>query len=65
MTEQKLCRGLAFFATNTLVGLIGGFYETISTTTFWLLHAGCALGSGLCFVLFKFIAGHHLEAEAG
>jgi proton-dependent oligopeptide transporter, POT family len=55
---------LAFFAANGLVGWIGGFYETMPTTTFWLLHAGCAAGSGLCFVLFKFIVGHHLEAEA-
>jgi len=55
---------LAFFLANSLVGWIGGFYETMPTTTFWLLHAGCALGSGLCFVFFKFIAGHHLEAEA-
>lgn len=23
------------------------------TTTFWLLHAGFALGSGLCFLLFN------------
>ncbi len=34
------------------------------TTTFWLLHAGFALGSGVCFVLFKFIVSHHLEPEA-
>jgi len=27
------------------------------------LHAAFALGSGLCFVAFKFIAGHHLKAE--
>jgi hypothetical protein len=26
MTEQKLCRGLAFCACNTLVGWISGFY---------------------------------------
>jgi proton-dependent oligopeptide transporter, POT family len=56
---------LAFFAANTLVGWVGGFLETMPTTTFWLLHAGCALGSGLCFFAFKLIAGHHLEAEAG
>ena len=54
---------LAFFAANTLVGWVGGFYETMPTTTFWLLHAGFAAGSGVCFVLFKFIVGHHLEAE--
>ena len=51
---------LAFFLANTLVGWIGGFYETMPTTNFWLLHAGLAAGSGLCFVLFKFLAGHHL-----
>ena len=56
---------LAFFAANSLVGWVGGFYETMPTTTFWLLHAGFAAGSGLCFVLFKFIVAHHLEPEAG
>ena len=54
---------LAFFAANSLVGWIGGFLEKWPTTNFWLLHAGCALGSGLCFLAFKFFAGHHLEAE--
>ena len=55
---------LAFFFANSLVGWVGGFYQTMPTTTFWLLHAGFAAGSGLCFLLFKFIAGHHLEAGA-
>jgi POT family proton-dependent oligopeptide transporter len=55
---------LAFFLANTLVGGIGGFFETMPTTTFWLLHAGFAAGSGLCLVLFKFLVGHHFEAEA-
>jgi POT family proton-dependent oligopeptide transporter len=54
---------LAFFAANSLVGWVGGFYQTMPTTTFWLLHAGFALGSGLCFLLFKFIVAHHLEAD--
>ena len=54
---------LAFFAANSLVGWVGGFYETMPTTTFWLLHAGFAAGSGLCFLLFKFIVAHHLEPE--
>jgi POT family proton-dependent oligopeptide transporter len=54
---------LAFFLAFSLVGWIGGFYQTMPTTTFWLLHAGCAAGSGLCFLLFKFIVAHHLEAE--
>ena len=54
---------LAFFAANTLVGWVGGFYQTMPTTTFWLMHTGFAAGSGLCFVLFKFIAGHHLRVD--
>jgi POT family proton-dependent oligopeptide transporter len=56
---------LAFFLANTLVGWIGGFLEKWPTTNFWLLHAGLAAGSGLCFVVFKFLAGHLLEAETG
>jgi POT family proton-dependent oligopeptide transporter len=56
---------LAFFAAYSLVGWVGGFYQTMPTTTFWLLHAGFALGSGLCFVLFKFIVARHLETEGG
>jgi len=55
---------LAFFAANTMVGWVGGFYEKWPTTNFWLLHAAFAAGSGLCFLLFKFVVGHHLEAEA-
>jgi POT family proton-dependent oligopeptide transporter len=55
---------LAFFTANSIVGWVGGFLETMPTTNFWLLHAAFALGSGLCFVAFKFIAGHHLQTEA-
>ena len=39
-----------FAALLPLLGWIGAYYETMPTTTFWLLHAGCALASGLCFV---------------
>jgi proton-dependent oligopeptide transporter, POT family len=56
---------LAFFAANTMVGWVGGFLEKWPTTNFWLLHAAFALGAGLCFVIFKFVAGHRLEAEVG
>jgi len=54
---------LAFFFANTLVGWVGSFYQTMTTTNFWLLHAGLAAGAGLCFVIFKFVVGHYLEAE--
>jgi POT family proton-dependent oligopeptide transporter len=54
---------LAFFAANSLVGWVGGFLEKWPTTNFWLLHAAFAAGSGLCFVLFKFVAQRQLEGE--
>ena len=55
---------LAFFTANSLVGWIGGFYETMPTTTFWLLHAGLAAGSGAVFVLFKlFLSKRLMESE--
>src|SRR3954462_6278905 len=52
---------LSFFAANSMVGKIGGLLESWSTTKFWLLHAAFAAGAGLCFVLFKFVAGNQLE----
>ncbi len=54
---------LAFFFANSMVGWVGGFYETMPTTTFWLMHAGFAATAGVCFVIFKFIASHQLTVE--
>lgn len=55
---------LAFFAGNSLVGWVGGFYETMPATSFWLVHAGFAAGSGAAFVLFKlFLARRLMEGE--
>ena len=54
---------LAFFLANSMVGWIGGFYQTMATTNFWLLHAALAAVSGVCFVIFKFVAGHQLTVE--
>jgi POT family proton-dependent oligopeptide transporter len=54
---------LSFFAGNSLVGYIGGFYETMPTTSFWLLHAGLAAGSGAVFVLFKLFLGKRLASS--
>jgi proton-dependent oligopeptide transporter, POT family len=53
---------LAFFTANALVGWIGGFYETMRTTEFWLLHAALAAGAGIVFVLFKLFMGRRLAA---
>jgi POT family proton-dependent oligopeptide transporter len=55
---------LAFFAGNSLVGWVGGYYSTMPTTQFWLLHAAFAAGSGAVFVMFKLFAGRHFaDAE--
>ena len=57
---------LAFFAGNSLVGWVGGYYSTMPTTQFWLLHAAFAAGSGIVFVLFKLFAGRHFaDAKPG
>ena len=55
---------LAFFAANSLVGWIGGFYESMPTTSFWLLHAGLAAGSGVAFILFKLLLGKRMTASS-
>jgi POT family proton-dependent oligopeptide transporter len=55
---------LSFFGANALVGWIGGLYETMPTTSFWLLHAGLAAGSGAVFVLFKLLLAKRLMGEA-
>ncbi len=52
---------MAFFIGNSLVGWIGGWYETMPTTSFWLMHAGFAVVSGVVFVLFKLFAGRILS----
>ena len=51
---------LAFFAANSMVGWVGGWYETMPTTSFWLVHAGFAAVSGTIFVLFKLFLASRL-----
>jgi POT family proton-dependent oligopeptide transporter len=55
---------LAFFAANTMVGWVGGWYSTMPTPQFWLIHAGFAASSGGVFVLFKlFLAKRLMSGE--
>ncbi|HEY9553014.1 peptide MFS transporter [Allosphingosinicella sp.] len=55
---------LAFFAANSMVGWVGGFLETMPTTSFWLMHAGFAAVSGVAFLLFKlFLSKRLMERE--
>lgn len=55
---------IAFFCANKLVGEIGALYTTMPTPKFWLLHAGLAAGAGLCFLIFKLVAGRALAGNA-
>jgi POT family proton-dependent oligopeptide transporter len=47
--------GIAFislFVSNTLIGWVGSFYEKMSPTQFWLLHAAIAAAGGIAIMLF-------------
>jgi len=55
---------LAFFMGNSLVGWVGGFYETMPTTRFWLMHAGCAGFSLAVFVLFRLFIGKRFDGPS-
>jgi len=51
---------LAFFAANKIVGVIGGWYSTMDTVQFWLLHVASATVGLVAFSAFKLFASKHL-----
>ena len=51
---------LAFFAGNSLVGWVGGWFETMPVARFWLIHMGFAASAGAIFVLFKLLLAPRL-----
>lgn len=53
---------LAFFAANKLVGEIGGWYSTMDTVQFWLLHVATAVIGLVAFAGFKLFAAPRLMA---
>ncbi len=55
---------LTFFAANKTVGIIGGWYSTMDTPSFWLVHVGTAVAGLIGFVAFKALIGKRLD-EAG
>jgi POT family proton-dependent oligopeptide transporter len=55
---------LAFFATNKIVGVVGGWYSTMDTVQFWLLHVGAAAVGLVAFVILKFWLGRFLAETA-
>lgn len=56
---------LAFFAANYMVGTVGGWYSSMPTTSFWLVHVGTAAVGLVAFLLFKlFLAKRLMGTEA-
>lgn len=55
---------LAFFAANQLVGIIGGWYSTMPTAQFWLLHVATAAVGLVAFGGFKLFLAPRLFRPA-
>lgn len=53
---------LAFFAANKAVGVIGGWYSTMDTVSFWLLHVASAAFGLAAFALLKLFIGRLLTS---
>jgi POT family proton-dependent oligopeptide transporter len=55
---------LAFSLANKVVGWVGGLYESLPTTSFWLLHVASAVVGLVAFALFKLVLGKRMVAPA-
>jgi POT family proton-dependent oligopeptide transporter len=55
---------LAFFAANKIVGTVGGWYSTMDTVQFWLLHVATAAIGLVAFVAFKLFLAPRMLASA-
>jgi POT family proton-dependent oligopeptide transporter len=54
---------LAFFGANKIVGVVGGWYSTMDTVSFWLTHVGAATFGLMAFAVFKIVLGKTLAGE--
>jgi len=54
---------LSLFISNNLIGWVGRFYERMSPTEFWIMHAAIAATGGLLIMLFGRRIGRALEVE--
>jgi len=52
---------LTFFSANKIVGVIGGWYSSMPTPQFWLMHVGTAVAGLVGFVLFRLAMGKVLK----
>ena len=52
---------LSFFLCNKAVGIVGGWYSTMPTSSFWLVHVVASALALAAFVLFKVVLSHRLD----
>jgi POT family proton-dependent oligopeptide transporter len=52
---------LAFALANYVVGQVGGWYSTMATPQFWLVHVAAAVVGLAAFVLFKLFLSHRFS----
>jgi POT family proton-dependent oligopeptide transporter len=55
---------LAFFMANQIVGRVGGWYSTMDTVQFWLMHVATAAVGLIAFVAFKYLIAPRLMGTA-
>jgi len=55
---------LTLFVANNLIGWIGTFYERMTPTSFWTLHAGIAVAGGGLALIFGRTVGRILEPQS-
>ncbi|CAN5145559.1 peptide MFS transporter [soil metagenome] len=55
---------MSFFVANALVGWIGGLFEIMPVTQFWILHGALAAGAGLVFVILKIALKDRLKTPS-
>ncbi len=54
---------LSLFAGNTMVGWVGGWFEQMKPTHFWLMHLGFAAVGGAVFLVYKLVLSRALFAS--
>jgi len=52
-----------FFIAYTLVGWVGGWFETMNVADFWLIHLGFSAASGALFLAFKLLLSKRMMLD--
>ena len=55
---------LSFFLCNKAVGIVGEWYATMPTASFWMIHVGASAAALIAFVLFKLTLSRLLDEDS-